>query len=97
MGLSRQAVADRLAEFSPGLVTIDQATISKWETGETAVRVEDFELLAKVYGTTADRLFFPPGDAHTPELLKRFHSAVQTKNTADIERLLTAMELMPNR
>jgi transcriptional regulator with XRE-family HTH domain len=69
--LSRQVVVDRMAIIGPGDSPIDQATLAKWEDGETAVRVEDLYLLAQVYGVTPDRLFFPPGDRRTPEHIQR--------------------------
>ncbi len=70
--LSRQYVADQIGSLTG--ITPDQATVAKWESG--SVRVEDLELLARVYGTRADRLFFPPGDEWTPEALRRAHEVL---------------------
>lgn len=70
--LSRQTVADRIGCLTG--TTPDQATVAKWESG--SVRVEDLVLLAQVYGTSADRLFFPPGDEWTPEALRKAHDVL---------------------
>lgn len=48
------------------------------------MRVEDLEMLAQVYGVTADRLFFPPGDEHTPKMLRAAHEII---TSADPEAL----------
>lgn len=78
--LSRQTVVDKMANITPGASPVDQATLEKWETGKSAVRVEDIQLLAQVYGVTADRLFFPPGDKHTPA---QIHRAFEIITSAD--------------
>lgn len=64
---------------------IDQATLAKWESGETAVRVQDLEMLAEVYGVTTDRLFYQPGDERTPELMRRAFDVLKLANPADVE------------
>lgn len=73
---------------------MDQAALGKWESGETAVRVEDLELLAQVYGTTPDRLFFPPGDDRTPELLKRAHGVIVSRDPEAVARWLAMGEML---
>ncbi|MEZ7137337.1 MULTISPECIES: helix-turn-helix domain-containing protein [Komagataeibacter] len=87
-GLSRQAVANRIGEIRLDLAGMDQATIAKWESGETAVKVEDLELLAQVYGVTADRLFFAPGDARLPEWMKRAYEVFSEKSPEAVEAWL---------
>lgn len=97
IGLSRQAVADRMLQLRPGDAPVDQATISKWESGETAVRVQDLQLLAEVYGVTADRLFFPPGDVRTPELIQRAFSVIVSADPELIEGWLRTGEGLRSR
>lgn len=70
----------------------DQATLAKWESGETAVAVEEIELLAKVYGVEPHMLFFAPGDTQTPELLKRAHHIIVTRDPEAIKRWLASGE-----
>ena len=88
LALSRQAVVNRIGTNHPDLDVIDQATVAKWESGETAVRVEDLRLLAEVYGTTPDRLFFEPGDERTPEALQRAYQIILTKDGNALEMWL---------
>ena len=76
---------------------MDQAALAKWENGETAVRVEDLMLLAKVYGTTADRLFFAPADAQTPELLRRAHEVIVARDPKAVETWLDMGRMLPAR
>ena len=90
LGLSRPAVVNKIGTLSERITPIDQATLAKWESGETAVKVEDIELLAKVYGVSPDRLFFPPGDTRTPELLKRAHEIITSRDPAAVERWLAS-------
>lgn len=92
LGLSRQAVANKIGTIRSDLITLDQATIAKWESGETAVKVEDLELLAQVYGVSADRLFFPPGDRETPELIKSALKILTTKNPEAVRQWLALGE-----
>ncbi|MFT9221939.1 helix-turn-helix domain-containing protein [Gluconobacter oxydans] len=87
LGLSRPAVANRIGTSADGKM-LDQATLAKWESGESAVRVQDLELLAEVYGVTADRLFFPPGDERTPDLMKRAYEILTNANPEAVERWL---------
>lgn len=97
LGLSRQTVANRIATRRPDLSPpVDQATIAKWESGETAVRVEDLSLLAEVYGTTNDRLFFAPGDAETPELMRRLWEVANGKDREAVNRWLALGETLPD-
>ena len=46
----------------PELAPTDQATIAKWESGETSLRVSDLQLLAELYGTTPDTLLPKPSE-----------------------------------
>lgn len=96
VGLSRQKVVDRMAVLCERPV-MDQAALAKWETGETAVRVEDLELLAKVYGVSTDRLFFAPGDHRTPELLRRAHEIIVRSDPEAIERWLGMGDILPEQ
>lgn len=89
--LSRSDVANKIGTRADGK-TMDQATLAKWESGETGVRVQDLELLAKVYGVTPDRLFFEPGDADTPERMKRAFDILKAANPEQIERWLALGE-----
>ena len=93
--LSRAEVVNRLSMLPEVSQTIDQATLAKWESGETAMRVEDLELLAKVYGVTADRLFFSPNDALTPQLLGEAHSIISGKDTEAVKAWLAAGKFLP--
>jgi len=76
---------------------MDQAALGKWENGETAVRVEDLQVLAQVYGTTPDRLFFPPADPLTPELLAKAHEVIVAADPEAVRRWLAMGELLPPR
>jgi transcriptional regulator with XRE-family HTH domain len=80
----------------PALAPTDQATIAKWESGETSVRVTDLQILAQVYGTTADRLLFDPGDNVTPELMKRAHTILVTKDRTALAAWLASGEFLPD-
>ena len=80
----------------PDLAGLDQATIAKWESGETALRVTDLKLLAEVYGTTPDRLLFEPGDELTPELMHRAHRLLVTKDRRALDIWLSSGEFLPD-
>lgn len=54
------------------------------------MKVEDVEMLAKIYGVSADRLFFAPGDARTPDLLRQAHEIITTRDPAAVERWLAS-------
>lgn len=97
LGLSRQQVADKIADSRPELPALSQATVAKWESGESAVRVSDLKLLAEIYGTTADRLLFDPGDTLTPELMQRAHVILSTKEQSALTAWLQSGEFLPNR
>lgn len=86
LGLSRQQVANKLFEMSSGEDPVDQATIAKWETGR--VHAEDLIRLARVYGITADRLFFSPGDKETPARLAEAHSIISTADPEAVKAWL---------
>lgn len=88
--LSRPAVVARMSELSVSKTSIDQATLAKWESGETRVTVEDLETLGKVYGVTADRLFFAPADHRTPELLRAAHAIITAKDPDAVARWLAS-------
>lgn len=88
--LSRPAVVNKLATLGGGMDPIDQATLAKWESGETAVKVEDIEKLAQIYGVSPDRLFFAPGDTRTPELLKLAHDIITTRDPDAVARWLAS-------
>jgi transcriptional regulator with XRE-family HTH domain len=96
LGLSRQQVADLIDARWPNLAPTDQATIAKWESGETAVRVTDWRLLAEIYGTTPDRLLFDPSDNLTPELLQRAHHILVTKDRNALMAWLASAEFLPD-
>lgn len=84
-----------MGELSAGTDGTDQATIAKWESGENRVTVEDLELLAKVYGTQADRLFHAPGDKVTPELLGLAHKIITTRDEAAVRAWLASGDFLP--
>ncbi len=93
--LSRPEVVNRLLMLPEVSRPIDQATLAKWETGESGLKVEDLELLAKVYGVTPDRLFFPPGDAQTPELLGEAQSIIRSKDPEAVRAWLASGKYLP--
>ncbi len=95
LALSRAYVAAKIRELLPDDGLFDQATVAKWESGESRVTVEDLELLAKVYSTTPDRLFFPPGDALTPELLGAAHRIITTRDPAAVKAWLESGGFLP--
>lgn len=71
-------------------MVIDQATLAKWESGETSVRAEHLEILAQIYGVTPDRLHFAPGDKHTPEMLRLAHEIITTRDPEAVARWLAS-------
>ena len=93
--LSRATVVNRLSTLPEVDRPIDQATLAKWETGESAVRVEDLELLAKIYGVSADRLFFPPTDKVTAQLLGDAHGIITGKDPEAVKAWLAAGKFLP--
>lgn len=93
LGLSRQEVANRIGTDA-GRPPVDQGTIAKWESGETAVRVEDLALLAAAYGIGPDRMFFPPGDTDTPELMKRAYDVLSQSDRKAVEQWLAVGEAL---
>lgn len=95
--LSRQEVVNLLGTFAGADGPKDQAALAKWESGETAVRVEDLELLSRVYGVTPDRLFFAPGDERTPQLLGQAHSIITSGDPEAVKRWLAMGELIQSR
>lgn len=94
LGLSRPQVVDRIAALSQSVPGLDQATLAKWEKGETAVRVEDLKLLAQVYGVPVDRLFYPPGDDRTPEAMKRAFDVIVSKDPEAVQKWLAMGEVI---
>lgn len=95
LGMSRQEVANRIAALRPNVTPpLDQATLAKWEKGETAMRVEDLRLLAEVYGVTPDRLFFAPGDDRTPKLFARAFQVLMNAPAEDVEHWLRTGEAL---
>lgn len=76
---------------------MDQAALAKWENGDTAVRVEDLMLLAQVYNTSPDRLFFAPADAQTPEMLRRAHEVIVARDPQAVSAWLGMGEMLPAR
>jgi len=91
LNLSRDEVVNKIGTSASGAPT-SQATLAKWESGETGVRVQDLEVLAKIYGVTPDRLFFPPGDEKTPALMKRAYEILTNAEPDKVERWLSLGE-----
>lgn len=94
--LSRSQVATMIDTRWPALAPTDQATIAKWESGETSVRLTDLKLLAEIYGTTPDRLLFDPGDNVTPDLMRRAHAILTTKDRDALAAWLQSGEFLPS-
>jgi len=82
--LSRQHVVDRMAAIRPES-QIDQASIAKWEKGETPIRVQDLRILATVYSTTLDRLFFDPGDEARVARMQEAYDIINTRDPAAVD------------
>lgn len=97
LGLSRQAVVNKIGTINPDRDPPDQATLAKWEDGETAVRVEDLRLLAEVYGVTPDRLFFEPGDEATPDRYRRAFKVITEAAPEAVDQWLGMGELLRKR
>jgi transcriptional regulator with XRE-family HTH domain len=81
----------------PTAPPVDQATIAKWESGETAVRVTDLKLLAEIYGTVPERLLYDPADLLIPELMQQAHRLLTTKDPLAVASWLAAGEFLPVR
>lgn len=94
--MSRQAVVDKIASLQLTGGPMDQATIAKWESGETAVRYIDLKLLAEVYGTSPDRLLYDPADNLAPMLMKKAHTILTGKEPKAIEAWLASGEFLPD-
>lgn len=93
LGLSRAAVCTKITAIRPEISpALDQATLAKWESGETAVRLQDVELLAEIYGITPDRFFYAPTDAAGPARLRRVADILQRASADDIEAWLSMGE-----
>ena len=95
LGLTRQNVVSLISAGLPRSEAMDQASLAKWESGETAVRVEDIEMLAKVYHVTADRLFFSPGDENTPKLLQKAHEIIVDRDPDAVAAWLVSGAFLP--
>lgn len=80
----------------PALAPTDQATIAKWESGETALRVSDLKLLAEIYGTSPDRLLYMPGDDLTHKLMQAAHRILTTKDAVALEAWLESGRYLPD-
>lgn len=91
LGLSREEVVNKIGTSASGAPT-SQATLAKWESGETGVRVQDLEVLAQIYGITPDRLFFAPGDERTPTLMRRAFDILKNADPEKLERWLSLGE-----
>jgi transcriptional regulator with XRE-family HTH domain len=96
LGLSRQQVANIMGMRWSVWEGTDQATIAKWESGETSVRVVDLKLLAEIYGTTPDGLLYDPGDHVTPEMMEKAHRILTTKQPAALSSWLASGEFLPD-
>lgn len=90
LGLSRAAVVNKLVTMGLLPTAKDQATLAKWEGGFTAVKVEELEMLAKIYGVDAWQLFHSPGDKETPELLKQAQQIIASRDREAVRRWLAA-------
>ena len=97
LNLTRQNVVSLISARALRCEPMDQASLAKWESGETAVRVEDLEMLAIIYNITADRLFFPPGDKMTPELLSRAHEIIVTRDPEAVAAWLASGGFLPSK
>lgn len=94
--LSRQQVVDRINASRPDVTPMTQATIGKWESGETAVTFAGMKILAEIYGTTADRLAFDPTDNITPDLMKQAYDILESKDRDAIRAWLKSGEFLPD-
>ncbi len=86
LGLSRPQVVQMLAKLEGTDGNIDQATLAKWESGETRITVEDFRLLASCYGITPEQLLSEP-----PKMMPTSAAKVRTITQAEIARRLIAI------
>lgn len=93
--MSRQDVVNKVAQLHPEIDPLDQATVAKWETGESAIRVVDLRLLAEVYGTSADRLLFNPTDNVTREIVEQAHEILSSKDPDAIRAWLASGMFLP--
>jgi transcriptional regulator with XRE-family HTH domain len=95
LGLTRQNVVSMISASLTRSEAMDQASLAKWESGETAVRVEDIEMLAKVYHITVDRMFFSPCDKTTPGLLQKAHEIIVDRDPEAVAAWLAAGAFLP--
>jgi transcriptional regulator with XRE-family HTH domain len=95
LGLSRQNVVDNIGTLSPAAEGLDQATLAKWESGESRVTTEDLEMLAQIYGVRTDRLFFQPGDEETPKLLAAAHEIIVGRDPEAVRAWLKSGGFLP--
>ena len=95
LSLTRQNVVSLISAQLERCDAMDQASLAKWESGETAVRVEDIEMLSKIYRVTVDRLFFSPGDKTTPALLIAAHEIIVGRDPEAVAAWLAAGAFLP--
>ncbi|MCA3366353.1 MAG: helix-turn-helix transcriptional regulator [Roseomonas sp.] len=86
LGFSRSQVVQMLAKLEGADGNIDQATLAKWESGETRITVEDFHLLAICYGINSAQLLSPP-----PNVMPTSAPKTRTITQAEIARRLIAI------
>lgn len=105
-GLSRPQVADKInAAFPERDYPIDQATIAKWEKGESAARAMDLVMLAKAFGCPEPGLLLSsPADRGRLYLLMQFNKTLLRctpefidKMRRDAEQHINAQMIRPRR
>lgn len=81
-GLTQQDVASHFE--------VTNVTIHRWETGETPVTINNFILLAKLYGAeTADHLLFDPNDNEVASYLRDAANVMEIMSPADRAKWLS--------
>ena len=89
LGLSRPQVAEKIALLRVN-DPVDQATVAKWESGETAVRVQDLKLLAEIYGVRPEQLLYSPTASQTVERMRQAYEVIATRDPAAVDRWLAS-------
>lgn len=93
LGLYRSDVVARIRVLDPSRSNMDQATLAKWESGATPLRVADLVLLAKVYDVAPESLFSPPiRGAHRIAAIRRAHRIIQRRKIDFVEQWLSEAE-----
>ncbi len=91
MGYTRQWVVDELCKNN-GWAPIDQASLAKWENGDTPIRLPELIALAEVYEVPVAVLLAPPPQAARIEAMRRAFVVVRRAPSEFVHSWLASAE-----